>query len=230
MPYYLFLDEVQVPIPPSSLQMKVKNKNETATLINEGEVNFLKTAGLTELSFDLLLPKNRLPFASYPDGFREPRSYLDLLNRLKTQNLPFRFLLNRTDPAGMPIFATNMRVSLEDYTIQEDADNGMDVVVSVKLRQYRDFGTKFVEYVINEKGEPEGNATRDREADSAPKPETRTVKKGDTLWLIAQAAMGDGNRYPELYEANKAVIDGKNRGTGNPRYTIYPGQVLTIPG
>ena len=56
------------------------------------------------------------------------------------------------------------------------------------------------------------------------------MKKGDTLWLIAQAAMGDGNRYPELYEANKAVIDGKNRGTGNPRYTIYPGQVLTIPG
>ena len=47
--------------------------------------------------------------------------------------------------------------------------------------------------------------------------------------MIAQAQMGDGNRYPELYEANKTVIDGKNKGTGNPRYTIYPGQVLTIP-
>jgi len=32
--------------------MKIKNANKTITLINEGEVNLLKKAGLTEIEFE----------------------------------------------------------------------------------------------------------------------------------------------------------------------------------
>lgn len=48
-----------------------------------------------------------------------------------------------------------------------------------------------------------------------------TVEKGDTLWAIAQATLGDGNRYPEIFEANKPMLSHPDK--------IYPGQVLRIP-
>ena len=57
---------------------------------------------------------------------------------------------------------------------------------------------------------------------------THTVVKGDCLWAIAQKYYGDGSRYPELYQKNKATIDAKNQGTENPKYTIYPGQKLIL--
>ncbi len=47
------------------------------------------------------------------------------------------------------------------------------------------------------------------------------VEPGDTLWAIATAAYGDGNRYPEIFEANKPMLDDPDK--------IYPGQVLRIP-
>lgn len=48
-----------------------------------------------------------------------------------------------------------------------------------------------------------------------------TVKKGDTLWGIAERMLGSGTRWREIYEANKNIIKNPN--------LIYPGQKLVIP-
>ena len=45
-----------------------------------------------------------------------------------------------------------------------------------------------------------------------------TVKRGDTLWKIAKAQLGDGNRYTEIMELNNL--------TGT---VIYSGQTLKLP-
>jgi len=51
---------------------------------------------------------------------------------------------------------------------------------------------------------------------------THTVVKGDTLWDIARKYLGEGKRYPEIYELNKDIVKNPN--------LIYPGQVLKLPG
>ena len=61
-----------------------------------------------------------------------------------------------------------------------------------------------------------------------PPAKTHTVVRGDSLWAIAKKHYNDGGRYPEIYNKNKTTIDGRNKGTGNPKYTIYPGQVFTL--
>ena len=48
-----------------------------------------------------------------------------------------------------------------------------------------------------------------------------TVESGDCLWRIAQKLLGDGNRWIEIYEANKGSISDPGM--------IYVGQVLEIP-
>ena len=52
-------------------------------------------------------------------------------------------------------------------------------------------------------------------------PRTYTVQSGDTLWKIAEENLGDGNRFSEIYEANRDVLD-------NPDH-ILPGQELKLP-
>ena len=48
--YDFYLDKCKLPIAPGKLQIKINNANDTVTLINEGEINLLKTPGLTDLN------------------------------------------------------------------------------------------------------------------------------------------------------------------------------------
>jgi len=48
-----------------------------------------------------------------------------------------------------------------------------------------------------------------------------TVEKGDSLWKIASATLGNGADYMKIFEANKPMLSDPEK--------IYPGQVLRIP-
>lgn len=48
-----------------------------------------------------------------------------------------------------------------------------------------------------------------------------TVRRGDSLWTIAQEVLGDGNRYPEILRINTDLRGDPGR--------IQPGQMLIIP-
>ena len=237
MPYIFHFDDQMLPVTPSQLQLKIKNHNKTLTLINEGEINLLKRPGLTEISFRASFPNVKYPFASYTGGFKNAAYYLDLLERLKTQVdkdgkfIPFQFIVSRSMPGGKILSGTNIKVSLEDYKPVEDAKDGFDTTVDITLKQYQPYGTKTVEIKPPAPAQPQATAQimQPRPAESAPQARTYTVASGDSLWAIAQKRLNNGNRYPEIYALNQAVIDGRNKGTGNPKYTIYPGQVLTLP-
>lgn len=218
MAYSFFLDGLLLPVAPERLDTKIKNNNATVTLINEGEVNLLKKAGLTELSFDLLLPNSKYPFAVYPDGFQPASYFLDKLEKLKIENKPFQFIVTRLKPSGDLLFDTDMKVSLEEYTIKDDADHGFDVVVSINLKQYREYGTKVIEIKKpTAKSKPVAKTTKPRATNKKP-PKSHKVVKGDTLWAICKKYYG---------KATKAMTDelAAKNGIKNPDL-IYPGQVI----
>lgn len=59
-------------------------------------------------------------------------------------------------------------------------------------------------------------------------PETVTVVEGDTLWAIAESELGDGARYPDLYEATTSIEQPDGRRIVDPDL-IYPGWQIAIP-
>lgn len=222
MAYKMYLDGVLMPITPSKVKVKINNQNETLTLISGEEINILKAAGLTDVSFDLLLPQVSYPFTN--GGAQPADYYLSLFERLKTAKEPFQWILNREKPNGSRLFYTNLTVGMEDYQITDDAEEGFDITVTVSLKQYRHYGTKTVTIQPAPTPATKPTATAEppkRETSQAPKQSTYTVKSGDCLWNIAKKYLGDGSRYNEIYNLNKDKIKNPN--------LIYAGQVLTLP-
>lgn len=222
--YEFFLDKCMLPITPSKLEIKINNANKTLTLINEGEINVLKNAGLTDIEFSCGIPQVQYPFAVYKDGFRKADYFLNYFESLKISQKPFQFIVCRSFPNNQKLFGTNIKVTLEDYKLTEDARDGFDITVKIKLKQWRDYGAKTVNIVLEEFG-PRAAAEPQREASTSPKPTqpiSYTVVKGDCLWNIAKKFYGSGSKYTVIYDANRDIVG------GNPNL-IYPGQVLTIP-
>ena len=202
--YLCYMDGILMPVAPSKINTKIKNKNRTITLINEGEANILKSAGLQEISFNMLIPAYKYPFALYLGGIFLPISYyIEVLDRLKNRKEPFQLIIIREGVLGTLGFDTNLKVSLEDYQILEDAGNGRDVTVSIKLKQYQE-KTKTVVRVATAVGGGTVKYILEKVRDSSKKIEkTYKVKEGDTLYTIAKKQLGNGEKYRDLITLNK---------------------------
>lgn len=203
--YQFYLDNTLLPVAPEKLSLKIKNQNKTMNLINDAEINILKDAGLTEISFECLIPSIQYAFSN---GNANPQDYLERFEKLKTSKKPFQFIVARSMPNGTALFNTNIKVSLESYNVNENAGEGFDLIVSIDLKQYREYGTKIVN-VTNETMSQESTRT----TETSPMPETDETyitKEGDSLYTISKQYYGDGSAYSAIYDANKDKIDKKD--------------------
>lgn len=224
MAYYFYLGNVLLPIPPGKLELKINNNNKTYDLINYSEINILKNPGLTDIEFEALLPNVKYPFAMYKNQFQNAKYYLGILENLKVNRSAFQFIVVRRFPNGKTIYDTNIKVSLEEYTIIDNTDEGFDTKVKIKLKQYREYSTKTVQVTIKQYKPPVVTrtvTTNNTAAVAKPSGQNYTVKRGDCLWNIAKKFYGNGSKYTTIYNANKDKIKNPN--------LIYPGQVLWIP-
>lgn len=123
--YYFYLGDVLMPVTPGKLKTKIKNENKTLSLASGGEINVLKQPGLTELSFDLLLPAVRYPFAVYDnDVFKSPNYFLSYIEELKTSRQAFDFTVIRMISAEMLLRASAKLESLPSAVLSGYDLNG----------------------------------------------------------------------------------------------------------
>ena len=225
--YDFYLKSLLLPVAPSQLKISVNNNNSTYILIDEGQINILKKAKLTDIEFECLIPQVQYPFAIYTGGFRGASYFLDYFEKLKTDQAPFQFIVSRVMPNGKVLFSTNMKVSMEDYKITEAVKEGFDLTVKIKLKQYRDHSTKTCQVKVEPEKPDTATATVETErppssVDNQPDsglPESYKIKSGDCLWNIAKKYYGDGSKYTLIAKANNI---------SNPNL-IYTGNTLTIP-
>lgn len=215
--YRMYFGSHLMPVAPETLEVTINNKNETVDLLNGGEINIIKAAGLTDIKFDLLIPNVQYPFATYKNGFKRAYYYLKLLKNYKTSKKAFSFIFYRTLPSGTNLYQTALKVTLEDYKTKEDAENGFDVTVSIQLKQYKEYGAKTAK-IVNGKvlTKKMGRAQKEIKL-----PTTHKVTKTDTLWSIAKKYYDDELKYLPIRKANIKLLK-------NPE-DLKPGMKLTIP-
>lgn len=245
MAYYFFMAGTMLPVAPSEFTISIPSKNETVTLIDDGDASILKDRGLKEFDFEMYLPQVKYPFASYTSSYASktvdvdtttatvetrpssniipPLEYLILLQRLKEDKLPFRLDIYRELPTGEKTWTTNETVSLEDYTVTESTDNGFDVVVSVKLKEYRQFATRKV--VLSEDG-----LTYHTERASY-KQINRIIqaRENDTLDSICMREYGyvSVKLKADIYELNRATFESYNNDGASARM-VHAGMMLKM--
>lgn len=220
MAYYFFLDELMLPVPPAKMTVKIHNMNKTTTLIDEGEINIIKTPGLSEISFDIRLPSQSRPYANYdetfaesagsfiskllggPDPFFKPPSYyLDYIEKLKTSNDYFYFSVSRLSPTFQSLFDTSMLVTLEDYSIEEDAKDGFDVTIPVRLKQYREYGTKEVEVKKDENGN-ETVTIKSQRPSKKSIDKVIKVRNSQSVWEVCKKAGNGSLNWRHIWNLN----------------------------
>lgn len=222
-------DVLTFPITPGELTISVGSKNKVITLINEGDINVLKSPSLTEVSFEARFPMRKYPYSREVSSFQ---SYFDKFKEFKEEKKPFRFIVARMTPGRKRLWDTNLLVALEDFEISESADEGDDVLITFKLKQYKEYGVNVLKTSKVKTTTSTSNKARSGNNNSS-KSKTYTVKSGDCLWNIAKSFYGSGSKYTVIYNANKTVIENTAKKYGKKSssngHWIYPGTKLTIP-
>lgn len=109
--------------------------------------------------------------------------------------------------ADLGLDASGVEISVEGDTVKIEGAAGNDEIKE-----------KLILAVGNVTGVA---AVEDNTAGGGTEPVFHEVKKGDTLWAIAEKTMGNGSKYQAIFEANKPMLTHPDK--------IYPGQMLRIP-
>ncbi len=209
-------DRLRFPMLPTEISIKMANQFANYTILSIGEVRLPSGTALDSISWNGILPGQKRVSSRTPYIFdwQDPKAVYRWIEQLKTQyGKPVKARLLITES---PI---NCDVYLSSFTGTPTGGYG-DINYSITLIQAKDIK---ISTSKNQAKQDSQSTTAAPARPSPPAAKTYTVKKGDSLWKIAQRYYGKGSDYTRIFRANGSVIG------SNPNL-IYPGQVLTIPG
>ena len=137
LPYHFYFDNNLLPITPSSWNYEGKNQNETLHMFNGNEVSWIKRSGLATWQFDFTIsnPVSKAWDYEFKDGLRDPDKMIDYLKDVKDNKKTIQFVV--TD--GYLKNIVNEKVTLEDWSVEQDSENCNDYVFSVTLQEYKEW-------------------------------------------------------------------------------------------
>ncbi|EQB4336217.1 LysM peptidoglycan-binding domain-containing protein [Clostridium botulinum] len=205
-----------LPVLPEKIEFDEDGNNKTYDIINLGEINTINKPKLMEISFESFFPKHKGPYVSSEQLF-EPSFYIAKIREWRDKKQKIRFIFT-----GSPLEINDL-FTIENFKPSEEGGEVGDVHYSIELKRYKNYAAKKV--VIVNKKDSNKKAVKTSNKPPRPsntnKPKTHTVSGNGTLWHIAKRYLGDGNKWPQIYNLNKDKIKNPN--------LIYTGQVLRLP-
>lgn len=211
--YYFFINDKLLPVPPPKMEVKISNRNKTVSLIQEGEINVIKSPGLTEISFEVLLPNQFYPFALYgissffagmsglPLGFTYAKEYIAGFERLKWAAKPFRLIIVRFGQNFEYLSDTNMLVTLEEYSVNESTEYGLDWQIPMRFKQYRPYAAKELVITKNEQSE-EAVTVKNTRPTTKEVPKAYKAAINMSVWEACRRAAGGSLDWRSVAEIN----------------------------
>ncbi len=211
--YFDFDDKTyRLPVNPEQIEIVYNQANETYEVLRLGQIVVPAYMELREYSFEFELPREVRSYVETPNKFKLPDYYLYQFGVWRNAKKPIRFIASNGIDSDI-----NVLVLIEELTVTEKAGEEGDKYVSLKLREYREYGKAMAQ--VNTKN---GKKLLSSKSQANPKSTGYyVVKSGDSLWAIAKKYYGNGAKCNIIYNANKDKIKNPN--------LIYPGQKLKIP-
>ncbi len=221
MAYQILLGGMLFPVAPEKIDVKIQSNNTTISLIDGAQMNILKTPKLSDISFSVELPgQPGRSYAVYENSFQPPGYFLQKLEQMALAKQPVLFQVVRVLPDGFSLHNTAVRVSIEDYTITDNAKEGFDTILKLSLKQYTQKNT----YTASLKAALDGSTAVSVQRQRTIPPSTPvlqtsmiTAMAGQTLWTIAKKYLGDGSKYKDLAAMNGISNSG-----------VKPGQTIKV--
>lgn len=203
-------DRFRFPVIPSSIAQDGKALYNSETMAETGEMSIFNGKGLKEVTWNSHFPVNGRNYCDYLDF----PSSLDCKKKLERW-MDEGAVLRLTIP-GMDI---NIECTITNFSPVIQDGTG-DIYYDITLKEYLRIKISKVE----DKPNPKPSDSTSRPSQNTTNQKTHAVKKGDSLWSIAQKYYGKGSLYPKIKEANKNKYPKLK--TSN---VIYVNWVLIIP-
>ena len=203
--------KIQLPVIPEEIETSLDGKFAEYDIYRFGQINVPNGKNLSELGWDSFLPGESRKGMKFVHKWTDP-AVLDALLNYWT------------------VHGTVVNVCITGTKINKDMMISQYVSTIKSLKDYY-YTILFIDY---EKISV-SSSKRKRKTTKVKKKKVK-VKKGQTLRKLAKKYLGSSKKYKLIYNANKKLIDARNKKERKKhpkkkisKYTIYKGQVLVIP-
>lgn len=215
--YFMFMscdaetDCFLFPVTPAEVKMTDSIKNTSVIISNIGETTVIEEKGADTISFSCRFPQYREQGVVVATLY-DPKYYYDKLEKWRGLKKPVHFIFT----CG---FEIDGYYTIEKLNYSEKGGEPGTINCDIELKLYRKPTTRKID-LSPKSNKAEVTSTSGR-VDNTITSNTYTVVKGDSLYKIAKAKLGDGSKWKEIYNLNKDKIKDPN--------AIQIGQVLKMP-
>lgn len=138
---------IQFPVNPEEINVNIEGNNEKTEVIKLGEVNIARDMKLASIEFESFLPdKNSYPFILTKNQFKEPKFYIDFIEKVRKEKKPIRFIVSDKN--------INLLALIDNFKFGYKAGDD-DVYYSISLSEYRELKVKTVKISDYENKRPQ---------------------------------------------------------------------------
>lgn len=203
------------PVNPEEITISREKQYETVNVLSLGEIDFPQAEKVKEISFSSFFPREFDPGYCRYQNLPDPQTAMNRLTTYMNSREPLRLIITGT--------AVNVLVLLSVHNSTFRGGEPGDVYFDIVCRTWREAKVRTASEAAGAAGQGSSGAVSAPRPDLKPVPKMYVVRPGDNLFKIAKMELGDGNRWPQIYDANKSVI-------GPDPNLIFPGQQLVMPG
>lgn len=209
--------KIQIPVVPQEIASGSDGRFAEYDIMKRGEVRVSEGRYLLPVSWDGIFPGEKRKGEPWIRKWTGPKELDEIFSQWRDNGELLKLVITDTN--------INMDCKIESYKPTASGGYG-DISYSVSFIEHVDL------LVVTTKS-ASGSTVSSSSGGVSSKGKTYTVKSGDCLWNIAQAELGKGARWKEIYDINKEIIEkeAKRRGKSdsNNGHWIFPGTVLSLP-
>jgi len=202
-------EKLRFPVLPERFNVRHGMNNTSVNIQGLGELVIKQDPAAITIVFASFFPIHPFPGVQFED-LESPADIEARIKRWQVSDRPVQFMVTGT--------SVNRYFVIDSFFCYEKGGDIGTLHYNMSLREYKETSVRQVTVENEVATIPEPAPAR---VDNRAQELTHEVVRGDNLTAIARRKLGDGSRWPEIFEMNRDIVSNPN--------LILPGQVLRLP-